>query len=90
MYLDAIAEALTIVTQKLANCNRQHDGLPPKPPCDGCYAFYCPNEGESHIDGNCLQCTEYWSKIYICLNAETNYLHGETKSLTNLVKKLRW
>ncbi len=32
MYHDAIAEALTIVTQKLADCNRQHDGLPPEPP----------------------------------------------------------
>jgi hypothetical protein len=90
MYHDAIAEKLEIVTQKLTSYNQQHDGLPPMPPCNGCYAFYCPCEEESHTDDNCRHCVECWCEIYTCLNSENFEFQGDTKSLTSLVAKLQW
>nr|CAH0098218.1 unnamed protein product [Daphnia galeata] len=78
------AEKLAIVTQKLAKFNRLHDGLPPMPPCNGCYPFYCPCEVEPHIDECCRQCEDYWFKIHTCLNSETDKLQGDYKSLTSL------
>ncbi len=90
MYHDDISEKLAIVTQKLAKFNRLHDGLPPMPPCNGCYPFYCPCEVEPHIDECCRQCEDYWCKIHTCLNSETDKLQGDYKSLTSLVSKLKW